>query len=57
MLINNFELTTLGQRIAGTAHGGWGQAGGGLVALSVLGAHLFTDTGASHLINEHDLFI
>ena len=45
------SLTTLGQRIAGTLHGGCGHAGGVSVALITFGAHLRMGTGGCHLSN------
>lgn len=38
--------------MAGTAHGGCGQAGGGVVALTTFGAHFDTGTGDCHLENN-----
>lgn len=51
LVLTWFEMqpTTLGHRIAGTAHGGWGQAGGAVVAFKTLGDHLLTGTGDCHL--------
>ena len=38
--------------MAGTAQGGCGQAGGGVVAFTTFGAHFDTGTGDCHLEND-----